>query len=331
MLPPDSLLVILVKLVDDVPMPPCPAQRGRGHPKVYGDRLFLKALVIMILRQLHTVHEFLSVLAQPTVEMQTVRAHLTDMHGRFPSRRTWERRLATIPDTLPGQIGYFGHALVELLHPWLNCARAAAIDSTVLRARGGVWHKKDRQADVVPHTSIDTEAAWTKSGWHGWVYGWKLHLVCTCAAVWIPLAADLTAANRADNEQAPALIGELPADLRFLLGDQHYHDGDLESLCAQRRCLLVTTHNTKGHPYPHTDPGVEVRRILHQTRSLAIENFNEQFKGIFDGHGQVPTKGLRATRRFALSAVFVYQLTLLYRHQIGADLRVGLKPFLKAA
>ena len=74
-----------------------------------------------------------------------------------------------------------------------------------------------------------------------------------------------------------------------------------------------------------------MRRILHKTRSLAIENFNEQFKGIFDGNGQVPTKGLRATRRFALSAVFVYQLTLLYRHQIGADLRVGLKAFLKAA
>jgi hypothetical protein len=62
-----------------------------------------------------------------------------------------------------------------------------------LRARGGVWHKKDRDAGVVPHTSIDTEAHWTKSGWHGWVYGWKLHLVVSVAAVWISLAAELTA------------------------------------------------------------------------------------------------------------------------------------------
>jgi hypothetical protein len=331
MLPLDSLLVTLVKLVDEVPMPPTAPKRGRGHPKVYSDRLFLKALVIMIVRQIHTVHELLSVLAQPTVEMQTLRAHLTDMHGRFPSRRTWERRLAAMPDTLPTQIGCLGRTLVALLQPWLTCGRAAAIDSTVLRARGGVWHKKDREANIVPHTSIDTEAAWTKSGWHGWVYGWKLHLVCTCATVWIPLAADLTPANRADNEHAPQLIRELPVDLRFVLGDQHYHDPELDTLCAQQRYTLVATRNTKGHPYPHTDPGVEVRRILHKTRSLAIENFNEQFKGIFDGHGQVPTKGLRATRRFALSAVFVYQLTLLYRHQTGADLRVGLKAFLKAA
>ena len=331
MLPQGSVLVTLVTLVDGVPMPSGPAKRGRGHPEVYSDRLFLKALVIMIVRQLHTVHELLSVLAQPTPEMQVLRTHLTDMHGRFPSRRTWERRLAAMPDTLPEQIACLGRALVSTLQPWLTCGRAAAIDSTVLRARGGVWHKKDREANVVPHTSIDTEAAWTKSGWHGWVYGWKLHLICTCAAVWIPLAADLTPANRADNEHAPALIRELPRELRFLLGDQHYHDAELETLCAQQQCTLVTTRNTKGHPYPHIDPGVEVRRILHKTRSLAIENFNEQFKGIFDGHGQVPTRGLRATRRFALSAVFVYQLTLWYRHQIGADLRVGLKAFLKAA
>jgi hypothetical protein len=42
-----------------------------------------------------------------------------------------------------------------------------------------VWHKKDREAGIVPHTSIDTEAHWTKSGWHSWVYGWKLHLLVT--------------------------------------------------------------------------------------------------------------------------------------------------------
>jgi hypothetical protein len=66
-------------------------------------------------------------------------------------------------------------------------------------------------------------------------------------------------------------------------------------------------------------------------RSHAIENFNGQFKAIFDTRGSVPTRGLLATRRYVLGAVFVYQLTLLYRFLQGADLRVGLKPFLKAA
>jgi len=61
---------------------------------------------------------------------------------------------------------------------------------------------------------MDTKAHWTKSGWHGWVYGWKLHLTCVVAAVWIPLSARLTPAN----EAAPALIYELPTDARFILG-----------------------------------------------------------------------------------------------------------------
>jgi hypothetical protein len=323
----ETRLVTLVKLVSRIPVPPPSAMRGRGRPQTYPHRLFLQALVIMIVRHLHTVHALLSVLAQPTPEMQTLRALLT-VDGRFPARRTWERRLHAIPATLPTQIGCLGRALVALLQPWSSCGRAAAIDSTVLRAHGGVWHKKDREAGTVPHTSIDTEAHWTKSGWHGWVYGWKLHLVTTVAAVWIPLAAELTPANAADNVQALTLLPELPAEVRYVLGDQHYNDPTIDATCADSGRTVVATQ--RG-PYPHTDAGVEVRRIFHELRSRAIENLNEQFKGIFDAHGQVPTKGLVNTRRFALGAVFVYQLTLWYRHEHGLDLRVGLKPFLKAA
>src|ERR671932_2278669 len=145
-----SLLVMLVQLVERVPLPPPPATRGRGRPKVYADRLFLKALVIMIVRHLHTVHELLTVLEQPTPEMQLLRTLLTET-GQFPSRRTWERRLQALPDTLPAQIGCLGRSLVALIQPWAECGRAVAIDSTVLRARGGVWHKQDSAAGGGPH------------------------------------------------------------------------------------------------------------------------------------------------------------------------------------
>lgn len=323
----ETLLVTLVRLVDRLPMPPPPAKRGRGRPKFYPERLFLQALVIMIVRHLHRVHELLTVLEQPTPEMETLRAVLTH-DGHSPTRRTWERRLKALPSTLPAQIGCLGRHLVALLNPWATGGRAVAIDSTVLRACGGVWHKKDREAGKVPHTSIDTQAHWTKSGWHGWVYGWKLHVATVVAAVWIPVAAFLTAANTADNEVAPALISELPTEARFVLGDIHYNAPDVQAACEQTQRILVTP---QYGPYPHADAGVEVRRLFHELRSRAIENFNEQFKGIFDGHGQVPTKGLVNTQRFALGAVFVYQITLLYRFEHGLALRIGLKPFLKAA
>ncbi len=88
---------------------------------------------------------------------------------------------------------------------------------------------------------------------------------------------------------------------------------------------------TRRGPYPHTDGGVEVRRVFHKLRSLAMENFNEHVKSIFGVHGSVPTKGLRNTKRFALGAIVVYQLALLYRFEHDLDLNVGLKPFLQAA
>ena len=327
MITQDTVLVQLIRLIEHIPSPPPSPRRPRGRPIVYSEKLFLKALLIMIVRRLHKVGELLAVLDEPTPEMRMVRDLLRE-GGRLPARRTFQRRLEALPERLPEQIGCLGHYLVELLKPWAEHGRAVAVDSTPLRAKGGVWHKKDKEAGKVPHTSIDTEAAWTKSGWHGWVYGWKLHLAITVAGMWIPLSARLTPADVADNQIAPALIEELPGEACFVLGDTHYNAENVREKCEQTERFLVTS---KRGAYPHTDAGVEVRRIFHKLRSLANENFNEHFKAIFEVHGQVPTRGLINTQRFALGAVFVYQLALLYRHERKLDINRGLKPFLRAA
>jgi hypothetical protein len=164
MVPQVSLLVMLVELVDVIPSPP--PERRRGHPPVNPNRLFLQAVVIMVVRGVSSVDGLLVILEQPPLEMQTLRARLT-VNGRFPSRRTWERRLNVVPATLPARIACLGSYLVARLQPWGDGGRAVAIDSTVLQARGEVWHQKRRDAGVVPHSSIATEAHWTKSGGHG--------------------------------------------------------------------------------------------------------------------------------------------------------------------
>src|SRR3954469_1793922 len=81
MVPDDSLLLLLVRLVDRTPVPP-PDPPRRGRPATYSDRLFLKALVVMVLKRLPTVHALLAVLDQPTPEMRRLRAELTE-GGRF--------------------------------------------------------------------------------------------------------------------------------------------------------------------------------------------------------------------------------------------------------
>ena len=110
-------------------------------------------------------------------------------------------------------------------------------------------------------------------------------MVSVVAAVWFPIAAVLTPANVADSEPTPSLLREVPAEVRFVLGDRHYNTPELHENCDQADRLLVTT---KYGRYPHTDDGVEVRRIFHKLRSIAMENVHELIFGIFDGHGQVP-------------------------------------------
>src|SRR3954468_14349099 len=94
MVPQISLLVLLVDLIDAIPGPA--VERKRGRPPTYPDRLFLKALVIMLVRDIATVDGVLAGLDQPTPEMRALRERLT-LAGRFPSRRTWGRRLNALP------------------------------------------------------------------------------------------------------------------------------------------------------------------------------------------------------------------------------------------
>jgi Transposase DDE domain len=326
MLHREAILVMLVRLVDGIAMAQEPAKRG--HPKEYTDRLMVKALVVMVIRRLYTAYSLLAFLNQDSDLTNELRDLLTE-NGRFPVRRTWERRLSTLPDTLPGLIGSLGRHLVSLIQPWGSSGKAAAVDSTPLRAKGGVWHKKDRDKGVIPHSTIDTEAYWSQSGYHGWWYGWKLHMACTAgAALWIPLAADLTPANVYDATMAPQLQRELPPEVTFVLGDTHYNDDILRDHCRLSNRWLVATRRGK---YPHTDPGVEVRRIFHKLRSKAIEPFNALFKNIFEWGGQVPVKGLKRVRLIVLGAVFVYQLVLLYQFLHALPLGVNVKPLLRAA
>lgn len=323
----ESLLVSLVNLVDRIPMPPASRQRPRGRPRVYSDRLLIKALVVMLVRRLYTAWALLGFLDQSDPVVQQVRVQLTE-HGRFPTRRTWERRLAALPTTLPSLIGCLGRQLVKRLNPWQHQGRGAAVDSTGLRAHGGVWHKADREQGLVPHPSIDTEAAWSRSGWQGWWCGWKLHLAVTIGRLWIPLAAEFTPANVADNVVASGLLTELPAEVHYVLGDQHYQTLELRAACALQDRELVAT---RRGPYPHTDGGADVRRLFHKLRSQAIEPFNGLFKNIFEWGGQMPVKGLCRCRLLALGAIVLYQLVLLYQHEQNLAPVIGVKALLRAA
>ena len=77
-----------------------------------------------------------------------------------------------------------------------------ATDSTLVKAKGCVWHKSSMKKGVVPRSGIGTDARWGYSHTKGWVFGYKLHLTSTTAAgnLVVPLTADVTTANVPDNQ-----------------------------------------------------------------------------------------------------------------------------------
>ena len=88
-----SILVSLLWLVEQIPTPPPPAKRQRGRQEAYSDKLFVNALIVMIIRRLSTAYALLHFLEQDDPIALRIRPLLTE-HGHFPTWRTWERRFA---------------------------------------------------------------------------------------------------------------------------------------------------------------------------------------------------------------------------------------------
>ena len=85
MITQESVLVQLIRLVERIPTPPPPPRRPRGRPVFYSERLFMKALVIMIVKRLHKVGELLAVLQEDTPQMREVRQLLSEGGAFLPS------------------------------------------------------------------------------------------------------------------------------------------------------------------------------------------------------------------------------------------------------
>ncbi len=76
---------------------------------------------------------------------------------KIPSRRTFDRRLKTISIDIKQRISTMGYLFVTegLADPTI-----AVVDSTLMKAKGSVWHKSSMKKGVVPCPGIDTDARW---------------------------------------------------------------------------------------------------------------------------------------------------------------------------
>ncbi len=87
---------------------------------------------------------------------------------KIPSRRTFGRRLKTISTDIKQRISAMGYLFVA---EGLVDLSITAVDSTLLKSKGNIWHKSSMKKGIVPCPSIDTDARWGYSRTKGWIFG----------------------------------------------------------------------------------------------------------------------------------------------------------------
>ncbi|MGD9533077.1 MAG: transposase [Candidatus Nitrosocosmicus sp.] len=93
---------------------------------------------------------------------------------------------------------------------------------------------------IVPCTGIDTDARWEYSHTKDWVFGYKLHMICSTdpTSRVIPLSADVTTANVSDKPVYPEVVSRLLPErlkaIHYVVADPGFSGKKLYDLSLKR-------------------------------------------------------------------------------------------------
>ena len=200
---------------------PTPVRR-RGRPYVYSPLVMLRCFIVRMWLRIPSNNALHSFFLLSVDNPYNARIMMACGLGRVPDRRTLDRRFEADSLNLRSRIDSMGELFVreKLIDPYI-----VSVDSTLLKAKGHVWHKTSMEKGFV-YSGTDTDGRWGKSRTKGWVFGYKLHAVSSTGSLIVPLSADFTTANVPDSK----VYGRVTASLRgvrYVDGDQGYDVDDL--------------------------------------------------------------------------------------------------------
>ncbi|WP_148680958.1 hypothetical protein [Candidatus Nitrososphaera gargensis] len=140
----ESILFSILHLIGCIRWP-APSVRKRGHPYVYSPTVILRCFIVRIwflIDSNNALHEFL-------VSDSAYSRKLIAACGlkSIPDRRTFDRRLRTMPSDVKQRIAAMGRLFVS---ERLVDSYIVAPDSTLLRAKSRrVWHKSSMKKGEV--------------------------------------------------------------------------------------------------------------------------------------------------------------------------------------
>lgn len=292
-----------------------------GHPFAYAEQVLIVFFTMMIVRRItafKTQHRWL---------LQHLHEAIPLGFEQIPHRITLSRRYKTLYPTVQAFIAFVGR-WAEALHPAFD-SRVLIEDASLFKAHGPVWHQADRLAGQVPKKlrNLDQEASWRKSAYHGWVYGYSLHLTCNGSG--FPKLVQVETASVAESqvlEQKKEALFAL--DPQAVAGDNAYFKAMRVRNWAAEGVILLTpaAHWQNGryaaayHRFTTKTPFVDWLRC----RKTAIEPMFDLFSkllGTANNHKQLPLQWLPKVQPFLSLAVLAVQIAMIVNNAFGFPLR----------
>jgi len=298
------------------------ARLHRGHPFVYEQKALLVFFLLMHQRRLFRFK------AQRRWLVHHPEMHRVLRLDGVPDRTTLSRRYKALYDVLQDFIAFLG-TYAEDLDPRLT-SEDLYTDKSLFKAQGPVWHQSDRQAGRIPEKlrHLDTDGSWSKSGYHGWVYGYGLPLVNN--RVGFPQLMHVETASVSETIVMDHQTEQLLTDLRpaTVTTDNSYTQARRIRQWAKRGVVLLTpalkwTKGRYAEAYHRYIGWPEQAELLHSRRTAIEPLFDLVAKAVgTTGHQKpLPMQRLDNVRTCLALATLTVQVAMIANSIWGLPLR----------
>jgi hypothetical protein len=292
-----------------------------GHPFDYEDKVLIVFFTMMMIRRItafKTQHRWLKNHPEEAAQLS---------FEQVPHRTTLCRRFKSLYSTVQAFIAFLGD-WASTLSPEFD-SRALIEDGSLFKARGPVWHQSDRKVGRVPEKlrNLDTDASWRKSAYHGWVYGYSLHLSCNRAG--FPKLVQIETASTSESEvleQKQAALFAFHPDA--IIGDNAYFKAlRIRAWASQGVVLATPAVKWKNGRYAQAYHRFIAQSPVSQwlkCRKTAIEPVFDLFSkvlGTTNNHKQLPLQRLEKVRPFLALGVLAVQVAMIVNNVRGLPFR----------
>lgn len=300
---PDGLLALIRQAREHYEQPP--PQRKRGRPRTYTGLSFLLLAVTAVALRTFRGAELCRLLSRDAALRQALG------FAAVPHRTTVERRLRTLLPEAEAQVAVLGARIINEVQPHAAQPQASAIDGRMYEAAGPKWHRKHRLKGRVPSglRNVDTESSWFKSGYRGWVQGYRLVL----QGLAFPHPVPLWAVWRENSTGEATIVGRALAEERLpitpvLLGDTTFGGARLRRAYAEQGGWLLTP--------PQLPKKRSWKHDLYAYRRETIELLFQRIIQACDLKS-CPSKGFGRSGAFVIASVWLYQVVFLSNYREG--------------